>query len=282
MLLYLPAVPASSAFFHEICLIGGITLAIVITVTNQKGGIGKTTTSSTLISGLSSRGKKVLGVDLDPQGNLGFSLGIEIEETATIYDVFKENIGITRAIARTDSGDIIPSNILLSGAELEFNRPGREFLLRDALADIQHLYDYIIIDTPPALNILTVNAYVASNCLVIPMVPEILGLLGVTQLKETIDTVIKFYNKNLNVLGILLTKFNKQLNLSKEVLEMAESIASQLGCHVFNAKIRQGVAVAEAPAHCMSILDYAPKSNPALDYQEFIDEILSLTSGKTF
>lgn len=201
-------------------------MAIVITVTNQKGGIGKTTTSSTLISGLTSRGKKVLGVDLDPQGNLGFSLGIEIEDTATIYDVFKENVGVTRAIARTDSGDVIPSNILLSGAELEFSRPGREFLLRDALADIQHLYDYIIIDTPPALNILTVNAYVASNCLIIPMVPEILSLLGVTQLKETVDTVTKFYNKNLTVLGILLTKFNKQLNLSKEVLELAESILS--------------------------------------------------------
>lgn len=257
-------------------------MAIVITVTNQKGGIGKTTTSSTLISGLTSRGKKVLGVDLDPQGNLGFSLGIEIEDTATIYDVFKENVGVTRAIARTESGDIIPSNILLSGAELEFSRPGREFLLRDALADIQHLYDYIIVDTPPALNILTVNAYVASNCLIIPMVPEILSLLGVTQLKETIDTVIKFYNKNLTVLGILLTKFNKHLNLSKEVLEMAESIAAQLNSRVFHAKIRQSVAVAEAPAHCQSILDYAPKSNPALDYQEFIDEILSLTSGKTF
>ncbi len=257
-------------------------MAIVITVTNQKGGIGKTTTSSTLISGLTSRGKKVLGVDLDPQGNLGFSLGIEIEDTATIYDVFKENVGVTRAIARTDSGDVIPSNILLSGAELEFSRPGREFLLRDALADIQHLYDYIIVDTPPALNILTVNAYVASNCLIIPMVPEILSLLGVTQLKETVDTVTRFYNKNLTVLGILLTKFNKQLNLSKEVLELAESIAEQLNSRVFKAKIRQSVAVAEAPAHCQSILDYAPKSNPALDYQEFIDEILSLTSGKTF
>mgnify|MGYP001035635749 CR=1 FL=1 len=257
-------------------------MAIVITVTNQKGGIGKTTTSGTLISGLTSRGKKVLGVDLDPQGNLGFSLGIEIEDTATIYDVFKENVGVTRAIARTDSGDVIPSNILLSGAELEFSRPGREFLLRDALADIQHLYDYIIVDTPPALNILTVNAYVASNCLIIPMIPEILSLLGVTQLKETVDTVTKFYNKNLTVLGILLTKFNKQLNLSKEVLELAESIAEQLGSRVFKAKIRQSVAVAEAPAHCQSILDYAPKSNPALDYQEFIDEILSLTSGKTF
>lgn len=255
-------------------------MAVIITVTNQKGGIGKTTTSSALISGLTAKNKKVLGIDLDPQGNLGFSLGIEIEDSPTIYDVFKEKVSVTRAISRTEYGDVIPSNILLSGAELEFNRPGREFLLRNALSDLQHLYDYIIIDTPPALNILTVNAYVASNCLIIPMVPEILSLLGVSQLKETIDTVVKFYNKNLNVLGILLTKYNKHLNLSKEVLEMAETIATQLDTRVFDAKIRQGVAVAEAPAHCQSILDYAPKSKPSLDYHAFIDEVFALTAGK--
>ncbi|MFW5677333.1 MAG: ParA family protein [Acetivibrio ethanolgignens] len=255
-------------------------MSVIITVTNQKGGIGKTTTSSALISGLTAKNKKVLGVDLDPQGNLGFSLGIEIEDSPTIYDVFKEKVSVTRAISRTEYGDVIPSNILLSGAELEFNRPGREFLLRNALSDLQHLYDYIIIDTPPALNILTVNAYVASNCLIIPMVPEILSLLGVSQLKETIDTVVKFYNKNLNVLGILLTKYNKHLNLSKEVLEMAETIATQLNTRVFDAKIRQSVAVAEAPAHCQSILDYAPKSKPALDYHAFIDEVFTLTQEK--
>lgn len=252
-------------------------MATIITVTNQKGGIGKTTTSSALISGLTAKKQKVLGIDLDPQGNLGFSLGIEIEDCPTIYDVFKEKVSVARAISRTQYGDVIPSNILLSGAELEFNRPGREFLLRDALSDLQHLYDYIIIDTPPALNILTVNAYVASNCLVIPMIPEILSLLGVSQLKETIDTVVRFYNKNLNVLGILLTKYNRHLNLSKEVLEMAETIATQLNTKVFDAKIRQGVAVAEAPAHCQSILDYAPKSNPALDYRSFVDEVFTLT-----
>lgn len=252
-------------------------MATIITVTNQKGGIGKTTTSSALISGLTAKKQKVLGIDLDPQGNLGFSLGIEIEDCPTIYDVFKEKVSVTRAISRTESGDVIPSNILLSGAELEFNRPGREFLLRDALSDLQHLYDYIIIDTPPALNILTVNAYVASNCLIIPMVPEILSLLGVSQLKETIDTVVRFYNKNLKVLGILLTKYNKHLNLSKEVLELAESIAKQLNTQVFDAKIRQSVAVAEAPAHCQSILDYAPRSNPAQDYQSLVEEVFTLT-----
>lgn len=255
-------------------------MAIVITITNQKGGIGKTTTTSTLISGLTAHGYKVLGIDLDPQGNLGFSLGVEIEESATIYDVFKENVSLTRAISRTKYGDIIPSNILLSGAELEFNRPGREFLLKRALDDLQHLYDYIIIDTPPALNILTVNAYVASNCLIIPMVPEILSLLGLSQLRETIDVVTKHYNRNLNVLGILLTKYNRQLNLARDVLEMAEELAKQLDSRVFQTKIRQSVVVAEAPAHCESILDYAPKSKPALDYAEFVDEVIALTKDQ--
>ena len=255
-------------------------MAIVITVTNQKGGIGKTTTATALISGLTASGKKVLGIDLDPQGNMGFSLGLEIEHCYTIYDVFKENVAITKAISRTAYGDIIPSNILLSGAELEFNRHGREFLLRNALEDIGHLYDYIIVDTPPALNILTVNAYVASDCLIIPMVAEILSLLGVSQLKETLDAVVKSHNKNLRILGILLTKFNKQLNLSKEVLEMSQTIAAQLHTRVFDAKIRQGVAVAEAPAHCQSILEYAPKSKPALDYADFIKEVLALTEIK--
>lgn len=256
-------------------------MAVVITITNQKGGIGKTTTASSLISGLTAKGYKVLGIDLDPQGNLGFSLGVEIEESATIYDVFMEQVSLSRAICRTEYGDIVPSNILLSGAEREFNRPGREFLLKYALEDMQHLYDYIIIDTPPALNILTVNAYVASNGLIIPMLPEILSLLGVSQLRETIEVVKEHYNQELVILGILLTKFNSHLNLTKDVLEMVEQLAGQLQTRVFQAKIRQGVAVAEAPAHCQSVLDYAPKAKPAQDYAALVEEIIQYTKAQT-
>ncbi len=249
-------------------------MAYIISLTNQKGGVGKTTTSCALISGLTSKNKKVLGIDLDPQGNLGFSMGIEIEDCLTIYDAFKGRSSIADVIQHTDLGDVIPSNILLSGAELEFNRTGREFLLKNLISEIENRYDYIVIDTPPALNILTVNAYVSSHALIIPMIPEILSLLGVSQLKETVDTVKKFYNSNLTVLGILLTRYNSRLNLSKEVQEMAENIANQLGTHVFNTKIRTGVSVAEAPAHGESILSYAPKSKPSLDYSNFIDELL--------
>lgn len=250
-------------------------MAYIITVTNQKGGIGKTTTSCALVSGLTARGNKVLGIDLDPQGNLGFSMGIEIDDCPTIYDAFKNRSNLTEIIHHTELGDVIPSNILLSGAELEFNRAGREFLLKNLISNIENSYDYIIIDTPPALNILTVNAYVVSHALIIPMIPEILSLLGVSQLKETVDTVKKFYNNNLKVLGILLTKYNSRLNLSKEVHEMAENIACQLDTHVFDTKIRAGVSVAEAPAHGESILTYSPKSKPSIDYNSFIDELLS-------
>lgn len=252
-------------------------MATIIALTNQKGGVGKTTTSSALISGLTSHHKKVLGIDLDPQGNLGFSLGLEIEDCYTIYEVLKGEVSVEEAIQQTESGDIIASNILLSSAELEFNRPGREYLLKNMLEPIKKQYDYIIIDTPPALNILTVNAYVVSDSLVIPMVPEILSLLGVSQIKETIDTVKKFFNPDLKVLGILLTKYNRRINLAREVTELAGEIATQLDTIVFDIKIRNSVSVAEAPAHGESILQYAPHSNPALDYAAFVEEILGMT-----
>ncbi|MCL2088827.1 MAG: ParA family protein [Oscillospiraceae bacterium] len=249
-------------------------MADVIAVTNQKGGVGKTTTAGVLISGLSAKYKRVLGVDLDPQGSLGFSLGVDIENGYSVYEVMRKDVPVLKAIKQTDSGDILSSNILLSGAELEFNRPGREFLLRDALAVVKNQYDYIIIDTPPALNILTINAYTVSNKLLIPMIPDILSLLGISQLKETIDTVRKFYNPNLEMLGILLTKYNKRMNLTKEVEELAEEIARQLDTVVLNSKIRTSVAVAEAPAHGQSVLSYAPKSNAAADYFDLLEKII--------
>lgn len=247
----------------------------IITVTNQKGGVGKTTTCSALVCGLHAKGYKVLGVDLDPQGNLGFSLGIDIENGLTIYDLLKEDVTADQVIRHTAYGDVIPSNILLSSAELEFSRAGREFILRNAIDPIKDDYDYIIIDTPPALNILTVNAYVTSQSLIIPMIPEVLSLLGISQLKDTIEVVRKYYNAGLQILGVLLTKYNKHLNLVKEVEELTAAIADQLQTSILNAKIRNNIAVAEAPAHGQSVLTYAPKSNAAQDYNDLIKEICS-------
>ncbi len=248
-------------------------MSAVIAITNQKGGVGKTTTACSLLAGLRQQGARVLGVDLDPQGSLGFCLGLDIEHCSTIYDVMRGTCPIRDVIMPSECGDIVPSNILLSAAELEFNRPGREFLLRNQLSEVQEEYDYIIIDTPPALNVLTVNAYVAADGLVIPMAPEILSLLGVAQIRETIDTVRRHYNSRLKVLGILLNKYNQRFTLNREVLDMAAQIASQLDTKVFRTKIRTSVAVAEAPAHGESVLTYAPGSKPAGDFRALLREI---------
>lgn len=251
-------------------------MSAIITVTNQKGGVGKTTASSALMDGLHSRGARVLGVDLDPQGSLGFCLGLDIENCATVYDVLKGAKPIRDVIKESECGDVLPSNILLSAAELEFNRPGREFLLKNCLAEVEENYDYIIIDTPPALNVLTVNAYVAADGLIIPMAPEILSLLGVSQIRETIDTVRRCYNSRLRVLGILLNKYNHRFTLNRDVLDMAEQIAVQLDTQVFQSRIRSGVAVAEAPAYGESVLSYAPDSKVARDFRLLINEIVRM------
>lgn len=256
-------------------------MATIIALTNQKGGVGKTTTSSALAAGLVTfYNKKVLAIDLDPQGSLGFSLGLDIEDCKTIHDVLTGQVPIASAIQMTDYCDVITSNILLSSAELDFTSSDRQLLLKKALTPIIDNYDYIIIDTPPALNVLTVNAYAVADHLIIPMAPEILSLLGVTQLMETISSVRESVNPNLNVLGIILTKFNKRTLLAREVRDLAENVASQTGTRVFNAKIRTSVSVAEAPAHGLSIFDHSPSGKPTDDYKRFVKEVVRLTSNE--
>lgn len=246
----------------------------IIAITNQKGGVGKTTTALSLIGALRLRGYKVLGVDLDPQGSLGFSAGLDIENTDTIYDVLKGKKKIDDVIIDTEIGDFLPSNILLSTAELEFNMPSREFLLRDRLVRIADDYDYIIIDTPPALGVLTVNAYVAAQGLIIPMAPEILSLLGISQLCDTVETVRRYYNPNLEVMGILLNRYNPRLVLNREVEDMVQDAALKLDTKVFRSKIHASVAIAEAPAHGESVLTYSPDSRSARDFAGLLDEIM--------
>lgn len=249
-------------------------MSIVITVSNQKGGVGKTTTSVALCAGLAHRGAKVLGVDLDPQGNLGFCLGLEGNNGPTVLDALSGRMKVSKAIRRLGVCDVLSSDITLSSSGLEMLPPGeREFALKNVLAPVMDYYDYVIIDTPPALNLLTINAYTVSDFLIIPMNADILSLVGLSQLRETIESVRHSVNKNLKVLGILLNKFNPRTRLSQDVLEMAESLAQQIGTKVFDTKIRNGVAIAEAPAHGKDIFSYNPKAKAVMDYQSFIDEI---------
>lgn len=237
--------------------------------------MGKTTTCSSICGALKELGYSVLAIDLDPQGNLSFSLGVEVEDNYTIYDVMKSNCTIKEAVVQGECCDVIPSNILLSGLELEMTGVGREYVLREQLTSVKKQYDYIILDTPPALSVLTINAYTASDELIIPMLCEILSLQGIAQLRQTIFAVKKYYNKQLCVRGILLNKYNPHYTLTKDVEDLAGEIASQLDTVIFNTKISPGVAVAEAPAHGESIITYAPKSRSSSEFRQFTKELIA-------
>lgn len=251
-------------------------MARIISFANQKGGVGKTTTTCAIAAGLKKRGFRVLCIDLDPQSNLTFSVGALADECATIYEVIKGEVKPLFAVQRTEVFDIIASNILLSGVELEFTQTGREFLLREALSSLAPKYDYIFIDTPPALSILTVNAFTASDCIFIPMLADIFSLQGIAQLSETVERVKAYCNPKLRIAGIILTKFNKRTLLSREILGTAELIAQDLKTHLFKTTIRMSVAIMEAQTNQESIYDYSPKNIASIDYKLLVDEILEL------
>ncbi|MBW7572211.1 ParA family protein [Caproiciproducens faecalis] len=246
----------------------------IISISNQKGGVGKTTTVCSLAAGLKKKGFRVLMIDLDPQGNLGFSVGAETETCATIYDVLKGDVKTQFAIQKSDTADIIISSILLSGIELEFTNTGREFLLKEALKPILGFYDYILLDTPPALGILTINAFTASDTIVVPMLSDIFSLQGIAKLYEAVERVKKYCNPSLTISGILLTKFNPRTLLSREIRGTAELIAQDLNIPLFDSYIRSSVVISEAQSIQQNILDYSPKNNIAKDYLQFTDELL--------
>lgn len=249
-------------------------MAKVISVSNQKGGVGKTTTTGAVAAGFKLKGYRVLCVDLDPQSNLSFSSGAETEDCPTIYEILRGEAKTSFSIQKMPSFDIVSSNILLSGIELEFTQTGREYLLKEALNTVKDKYDYIFIDTPPALSILTVNAFTASDYIIIPMNADIFSLQGIAQLSETIDRVRKYCNPNLKVEGIVLTKFNKRTILSREIKGTAELIAEKLNTSIFDSTIRSSVSIMEAQTNQQDIYNYSPKNAASQDYMDLVEELI--------
>lgn len=245
----------------------------VIAVINQKGGVGKSTTALAIGAGFILKGYKILYIDLDAQGNLSYTLKAS-NAGYNVMGVLQKPETVKGEIQNTEQGDVIASSPALSGADTLLTEIGKEYRLREAIELIKDLYDYVIIDTPPALGILTINALTACNGIIIPAGADIYSLQGISQLKGTIETVKKYCNNSLEILGILLTRYNSRAIISREVAEMLEKTAKRLNTKLYDTKIRECTAIKEAQAMRESIFTYAPKSNATVDYKALTDEIL--------
>ena len=251
-------------------------MAKIIAITNQKGGVGKTTTCVNLSAYLVEMGKKVLIVDIDPQGNATSGIGMEKRSgTYTIYDVLCEQCDISEAVqvSNIKGLDIIPATVDLAGAEVELVRmSGRERLLKRYLQKVSGSYDFIVIDCPPSLGLLTLNALTAADALVIPIQCEFFALEGVSQLVNTVKLIRKQgLNSGLDIDGVLLTMVDKRSGLTEQV---TNEILKYFGKKVFKTKIPRNVRLAEAPSHGLPIVKYDPKCAGALAYEQLAVEFL--------
>lgn len=250
-----------------------------IAIANRKGGVGKSTTAAALISGLTLTGFKTLGVDLDAQRNLTSTMNA-LDGAKTVLGVLTGEVDAREAIRHTEDGDIIPASKGLAGADTTIKDTGKEYRLREALEPLRGEYDYIILDCPPALGILTVNALTAADSVIIPAQADIYSLEGIEDLQEAVEPVRKYCNASLAIEGILLTRYSNRAVLSRDVMTLAERLAERLGTKVFNTSIREAIAVKEAQISRQSLFKYAPKANVTEDYKRFIEELTGVEYGQ--
>lgn len=248
---------------------------MIVTITNQKGGIGKTTTAQNLGQGLAYAGYKVLLIDLDAQSNLTMAAGADPSQ-GNAHDIMTQKAPAAEVIQHLKENlDIIPGSLEMAALDLELSELGREFRLKEALELIRGQYDFIIIDTPPALNITTMNALTAADRVIIPAQADIFSLDAVQKLHSTaIETIRKYTNKGIIVDGILLTRYKGRNILTKEMAAAFEEVATQLHTRVYNAKIRDTVALSESQTAAQDIYNYASSNAAAADYAEFTREFL--------
>lgn len=267
-------------YIQSMCIINILMIhikdvdVIIVAITNQKGGVGKTTTATALGAGLQNRGKRTLLVDTDPQGNASDTYCVNYEGHFTVYDLMIGNCTAQQAIQNTKVGAMIPGDLRLSAADMQFTKQGREYLLKKALEPMKAEYDYIILDTPPALGIITINALTAADTLVIPMIADRYSLQGISQLSETIETVREYSNPQLLIDGILLTRFNSRTVLGRDIKDTVDSIARTLKTRLYSTEIRQSVSIQESQTVREDIFSFAPESTTAQDYLNFISEFL--------
>ena len=247
----------------------------IIAIANQKGGVGKTTTAINLSSCLAEAGKKVLTIDLDPQGNMTSGLGVDKNELEnTVYELMLDECSIKESMADTvvEGMKIIPSNVNLAGAEIELlGINEKEYILKNAVDYIRDDYDFIIIDCPPSLNMLTINAMTTADSVLVPIQCEYYALEGLSQLIHTIDLVQQRLNPKLKMEGVVFTMYDARTNLS---LQVVENVKENLKQHIYNTVIPRNVRLAEAPSYGMPIIEYDPRSAGAEHYMMLADEVI--------
>ena len=245
---------------------------MIFAIVNQKGGVGKTTTAAALTGGLHAAGYRVLAVDMDSQRNLSTTMRADLSGKSSLGLLTGEATA-AEAIQHTEAGDIIPASKGLSAIDRILEDVGKPYKLREALEPIAGEYDYIIIDSPPALGTLSINAMTAADSIIITANASMYSLEGIVDLAETIQTVRKYCNKNLTIAGILLTQYKSRSTVGKELAEYLEKLAARLGTKIFTARIRQAVAIEGAQAAQKSIFQYAPRAAVTADYAAFIQEL---------